>query len=213
MTYDIVLIVKSSEPELISMTQDCINSLRNVEREIKFNIIIVETFDYHPYKSINMQLHYPEPVFNYNKALNVAIPFCKNKYILFCNNDLIFHRGFDKALQLGFDVGYMSLSPLNDERYRVIKSGLFLEGYRVGSRIMGWCIAVDRDIFKAIGKFDEGVEFWYSDHLYAHQIKKAGIKHALCVDSFVEHLENKTLNLCDIEESFQKTERTISGIY
>ena len=204
--FDIVLVVKSSEPELISMTQDCINSLRKCEKTIKFNIIIIETHTFRGYEDVNLQLVFIKSNFNYNEALNYGFSFCHNQHILFCNNDLIFHEGFDLALKAGFDAGYLSLSPFN---WRGVTGEIttdveFLEGYRIGSRIMGWCIAVDRKIFDSIGKFDDGVEFWYSDHLYAHQIKKAGIKHALCIHSFVDHLESRTLNLCSLAESVEK---------
>jgi len=205
-TFDVVIIAKSSEPELITMTQECIDSLRADRINLKSNIIVIETGPIHIYKHADLIKAYPESKFNYNKALNYGFQFCKNQYILFCNNDLYFHFEFEIALMKGFEAGYLSLSPFNRRGIedRVPIDIEFLEGYRIGSRIMGWCIAVDRKIFDSIGKFDEGVDFWYSDHLYAHQIKKAGIKHALCLQSYVEHLESKTLNLCTLEDSIEK---------
>ena len=44
-----------------------------------------------------------------------------------------------------------------------------------------------------IGGFDYPVNFWYSDNVYAEQLKAAGIKHALVGNSIVRHLESQSL--------------------
>ena len=51
-----------------------------------------------------------------------------------------------------------------------------------------------RKIYEQTGLFDERFTFWYADNDYSETIKKLGIKHALVLNSVVEHIESKTLN-------------------
>ena len=66
-------------------------------------------------------------------------------------------------------------------------------GYEIGKHVLGWCIIVDRIVMDKIGGFDTPVSFWFSDDVYAEQIKAAGIKHALVGTSRVRHLTSKSL--------------------
>ena len=45
-----------------------------------------------------------------------------------------------------------------------------------------------------IGKLDETVSFWFSDNLYALQLKAEGIKHGLFTNVQVDHIGSQTLN-------------------
>ena len=118
---------------------------------------------------------------------------------MLCNNDLRFMPNFWQELQKGFDAGYLSLSPLCPLLHgkHVKRPEQFLKGNIVREQLMGWCIAVDRSIFKKIGKLNEKVEFWYSDNSYGDQLTAAGLTHALCLRSHVYHLHfgSNTLKL------------------
>ena len=68
-------------------------------------------------------------------------------------------------------------------------------GYEVGikGQLLGWCIIMDRVVMEKIGEFDCPVNFWYSDNVYAEQLKAAGIKHALVGNSRVRHFTSRSL--------------------
>jgi len=87
-------------------------------------------------------------------------------------------------------------------------------GYQVRFHIAGWCIGVDREMFKAIGGFNEAVRFWYSDNLYAEQLKIADVKHALVCNAFVKHIDfgSKTLKSLSSQEEMKLT-RAQKNIY
>ena len=130
--------------------------------------------------------------FNYNKCLNLGFSVCKSKYVAFCNNDL--HFGQDWAKN-AVSAGYLSVSPTAKHIFKGVR-----EGYAVGSsrkkqgQILGWCIIVDRIVMERIGGFDTPVKFWYSDNVYAEQLKAVGIKHALVGSSKVKHFTSRSLN-------------------
>jgi GT2 family glycosyltransferase len=84
-------------------------------------------------------------------------------------------------------MGYKSLSPYCPNVTNLEKGDHLIEGYIVGVHICGWCICIDRNVISEIGGLNEDVEFWYSDNIYGEQIRRAGIKHALVCNSFVEH--------------------------
>jgi len=130
--------------------------------------------------------------FNYNKCLNLGFSVCNSKYVAFCNNDLYFDVNW--AIN-AVSAGYLSVSPTAKHTFKGV-----VEGYTVGSsrkkqgQILGWCIIVDRVVMEMIGGFDTPVKFWYSDDVYAEQLKAAGIKHALVGNSRVKHFTSRSLN-------------------
>ena len=123
--------------------------------------------------------------FNYNKCLNLGFSVCNSKYVAFCNNDLSFRDNWAKN---AVAAGYLSVSPSPKHTFRGV-----IEDYKIGKQVLGWCIIVDRVVMDRIGGFDYPVNFWYSDNVYAEQLKAAGIKHALVGNSIVRHLESQSL--------------------
>lgn len=206
---DTVIIAASKTPHLISMTQQAIDTA-NRDRQYA-NVIVVETYFLknnmsklpHQYRDCQI-IHLPQKQFNYNHVLNESMKYLKSDYICFCNNDLLFHEGWAKALLIAFIAmpEYMSLSPCDPELHltqlKYTDGDFIYEGYEVREFLCGWCFCIHRSVYEAIGGFDEGVAFWYSDNLYADQIRKAGIKHALVMNSQVEHIKRGsfTLNTC-----------------
>jgi hypothetical protein len=126
--------------------------------------------------------------FNYNKCLNLGFSVCESKYVAFCNNDLHFENSWARNAVAAIEQGYLSVSPTPKHTFNGVK-----QGYKVGQHILGWCIIVDRVVMDMIGGFDQPVNFWYSDNVYAEQIKAAGIQHALVGNSRVKHLTSATL--------------------
>ena len=190
MKVDIVIVSRAKTDKHKQLTIDAINSLHASYHD--FNIIVMEQTDvkYKGAKTINYKFD-----FNYNKCLNEGAKHGEADYIVFCNNDLIFEpTWFDRLLDV-FNMDYESLCPYEPRHFKgSIKQGNHLiEGYEVRKQMLGWCIAVKRDMFERIGGFDEGVMFWFSDNIYADQLQFHNIKHALVCNSIVHHKESATL--------------------
>lgn len=201
MTYDLIIVSKS-KGDLIKVTQNCIDSARKDNADL--NIIVVETGDNYPYhvdKIINYQGE-----FNYNRALNIGLQYAKSDYQILANNDIIFYPGWSKIGDIMYVNEYLSASALsNDQRQRICKRGnVAYEGYNIGLHITGWCIFTAKELWPKIGKLNETHRFWYADNVYADQLIKAGIKHALICSIQVDHLGSQTL---------QKLPRNVQQLY
>lgn len=204
---DVIIPARSNTESLHSLTQETILSLHISEPKANFNVIVVESGGVDQNYQGAKTILYPEGErFNYNKALNIGMQFTENEYIIFCNNDLIFQNHFFLELKHAFNYGFQSVCPICPRHHKLIpKEYEFISGYNVGGELIGWCIAVKRSIFDKIGKFDESVDFWYSDHVYAEQLKEHQIPHALVTASKVLHLGSQTLNSLTPEEYLEVT--------
>lgn len=188
MYYDLI-IVTQSKGDLISMTQECIDSAR----ECDLNVILVETGN--PYRyDVDKIVQYNGP-FNYNRALNLGMKYAKGDVHILANNDIIFHKGWSKIGDQMRVNGYHSACALSsDPRQKDFQRGDFVyEGYEVGKHLTGWCIFLDRYCYEKIGKLDDSVSFWYSDNIYALQLRSEGIRHGLFCNIQVDHLTSRTL--------------------
>lgn len=191
-SFDLIMVVASKDASLIEMTQTAIDSCRADGADV--NIIIVETFNIHKYRNVNIILKY-EDEFCYNRCLNEGIKYAKNDIVILANNDIYFQPGWSTIGETMLKNDYLSASALStDPRQRVFRRGNYAyEGYRVGYHITGWCIFAQRKLFDIIGRLDERVSFWYSDNLYAEQLIAKNIKHALICNVTVLHYTSKTL--------------------
>jgi hypothetical protein len=190
---DIVVPCNTLNEELRLMTEQFIENLVASETEIKFNIYLLEQNKDINYKAV--QTIYYDFDFNYNKVMNYGYTFCKNQYVCFVNNDVVFEQGWATELIKQIEKhNILSASPFNPYIHK--KTGKeIIEGYRVRREMCGWCIMIDRKVFDIIGKFDESVNFWHSEVVYADQLKAANLKHILCENSHVNHYDkSRTLN-------------------
>jgi hypothetical protein len=200
---DIIIIAATRNEHFFAITQNAINTLHESESENIFNAIIIETFDTenkYTYKNAKKYL-FVENTFNYNKCLNFGITKSTANYVGFFNNDVIFHKNWFSKLQKFFTNRIQSLSPSCPIAHKDNQISDFDIGYRVRKHIAGWAIVVTRELINTIRYFDESASFWRSEQYYAEQLKEHGIIHALIRDSFVEHLESKTLH--SIEKNLQ----------
>lgn len=189
-TIDLVFVSNNTKVILWEMTANAIRTAMDHAGVKIGGVVTVEQCRTAIAQPQGRTFHYSSP-FNYNWCLNLGFSFCKSQYVAFCNNDLYFDRNWAKnAIFAMKKHGYLSVSPSN----RYIFEGV-IEGHIVGEKgqLYGWCIIVDRKIFDYIGKFDEVCNFWYSDDVYAVQLRCAGIKHALVGNSKVKHLKTRTL--------------------
>jgi hypothetical protein len=190
MKYDLI-IVSQSKGELIQITQNCIDSALKDGADV--NVILVETSGMKvEYKGVNEYVLY-EGQFCYNHALNMGLAKAKGDVYILANNDLIFHEGWSKIGELMEINGYHSASALNGYQNKFQKGNYVYDGYTISYILTGWCIFLDRYCLDKIGKLDESVCFWYSDDLYACQIKAEGIMHGLFCNCQVDHIASRTL--------------------
>lgn len=187
MIYDLIIVSKSTS-DLIPVTQRCIDSARYDSAEL--NIIIIETGQ--PYKyNVDKIIEY-NGEFNYNRALNIGLKHAKGDIHILANNDIIFHPGWSKIGEIMDVNGYHSASAL-ESKQKFQRGNFVYDTYNIGDGLNGWCIFIDDYVIKKIGKLDETMSFWFSDNLYACQLKAAGIKHGLFTGVQVDHLESRTL--------------------
>jgi hypothetical protein len=189
MSYDLIIISQSTG-SLSQVTQRCIDSAR--EDCADLNIIVVETGQ--PFKyDVDKIIEY-NGEFNYNRALNIGLVYAKKEIHILANNDIVFQKGWSKIGDLMKANDYHSASCISGHQSQFQRGDLVYEGYQVGYILTGWCLFVDDYCLQKIGKLDETVSFWFSDDLYAWQIKAEGIKHGLFTNCFIDHLASQTLN-------------------
>jgi len=186
---DIIFIADTRRMDHRRMTQAAIDSCRASEKRMPMHFIVVDgnkdTMGFRNATTVTYDFD-----FNYNKCLNVGIEYAKYDFIALCNNDLVFRKDWAKNIKDAMLLGdYLSASPY-DRGTRLIGCR---EGYRIGNELKGWCIVIRRKLLSVIGELATPVNFWFSDNVYAEQLKKYNIKHALCYDSKVYHLRSKTL--------------------
>lgn len=189
MSYDLIIVTKSDK-DLIPVTQRCIYTALADGAEM--NVIVVETGQRHEYSGADKIVEYSGD-FCYNRALNMGLEHAKNDVHILANNDLIFQPGWSKIGDLMKVNDYHSASAISGHLTQFQRGDLVYESYLVGYVLTGWCLFVDRYCIEQIGKLDESVSFWFSDNLYACQIKAAGIRHGLFTNCQVDHMASQTL--------------------
>lgn len=189
MSYDLIIVAQSSG-NLINITQRCIDTARADGADM--NVIIVETGQPYKYEGADKFIEY-NGEFNYNRALNMGLKYVQNEVHILANNDLIFHPGWSKIGELMKVNDYHSASCVSGDMLHYKNGNFIYEGYDVEYILTGWCIFVDRYCIEQIDRLDETVSFWFSDNLYACQIRAAGIHHGLFANCRIDHMVSQTL--------------------
>lgn len=191
MSYDLIIVSQSSTDRLIQMTQNCIDSAGEL------NVILIETSgSLHEYRGVKKYLLY-EGEFNYNRALNMGLEHATGDVHILANNDLIFYDGWQRIGDDMINNGFDSASAwFKGSRFK--QGDYIYEGYNIAEQLTGWCIFITHDALRKIGKLSEAVEFWYSDNLYALQLKEYGLRHGMFCNVRVDHIGNQTLNTMSI---------------
>jgi GT2 family glycosyltransferase len=198
MTVDIIILSNAKNEKLKAITQQAVDTCHKSEKDIQFNIVVLEQQENVKYD--NCVTGYVQGEFNYNKFMNVGISLTGNQYIALCNNDLLFTQGWATNIIKAMKDNYLlSASPLCQyTQGRTFKGRNNVEyGYSNAKHLSGWCIVIDRLLIDIIGNIDEDFPFWFADNAYAEQLKKHEVKHALVRDSIVNHLGSKTLKTND----------------
>jgi GT2 family glycosyltransferase len=192
----VIILTLTNSEELYKMTLNCINSLKESETNVNFEIILIESnknylvsnFKYPDFVKVII----PDVKFNFHQYLNIGIKASSGDYIALCNNDLIFHKKwFSEILKITeLDSSILSFSPVST--VNVDYENIYQIGYKVRTHIMGWCIVANKKLFNKIGYLDETFDFYYADNDYAMTLKSKNIKHAVVFNSKVEHLEKRS---------------------
>jgi GT2 family glycosyltransferase len=192
---DIIILSNAYKPSLYDTTFNAVQSLINSEKEIRFNAVIIEQQLSEKYSFPNCRTIHRDGNFNYNRFMNYGLQYCTSDYVALCNNDLLFQPGWAteilKAMEENNLLSASPLCPVSHKREKNLQAVNY--GYEIYYRLCGWCIVLNRKIFDTIGKLDDSFGFWYADNLYAEQLKKYNIQHAMIRDSKVIHLGSKTL--------------------
>ena len=184
---DIVIVSNANTSRLWGMTNQATKSAVN-NAGVPAKVFVVEQCLWSSPQPKAKMLYY-DFEFNYNRCLNLGFFASTAEYVAFCNNDLYFDRNWAlNAIQAMKENNLLSCSPTHKHTFKGV-----LSGYTVGVHILGWCIIAHRSLFEKITKFAEVVKFWYSDNVYADQLKAAGIEHALIGNSKVIHYGSVSL--------------------
>jgi len=220
MQVDVVIPSKTS-PQFVEMTQKCIASLKHSERDIKFNVILIESErDNPPQVGQDQTIHWERDNFNYNGALNLGIAASKTDWVILCNNDLWFHPNwFSEILKVYND--YPDIESFSSwtsvrcwheyifgpDKVKEFRDYRGVVGYRTIGELAAWCLTVRRDLLTKIN-LRENVDFYYSDCIYVDELLKLKKKHSLVIRSKVDHLGHQTVraqsNRWDLENGAQQ---------
>jgi len=192
MAVDIIILSYAKTQNLLELTQRTIDSCIYSEKDIQFNIVVIEQEPGVIYNNC-ITRHVSEP-FNYNGFMNIGIGMTSNKYVCLCNNDLLFKDGWCSNITSAMGaMSILSASPLCPNQTK--KQGGPIEiGYNNSHHMSGWCIMLNRSIFETIGELNTEFPFWFADNVYSEQLKQHQIPHALIRSSVVTHLGSRTLH-------------------
>lgn len=202
MIVDVVILSYTKNEDLYKMTQNCVESIVNSEKDYTFNITVVETdkSGTYAYEGDNVTTIVPEGSFGYNKFLNHGINNSNNEWVLLSNNDTVYSEGWLSEMMEANnkDSDIVSMSPMDDSwhTHKVLDKNIDIHyGCRVSIEITGWSILVKRKAIETIGGFDENFRFWYQDDDYSKMLQLHNIKHALITKAKVKHLLSKSHGL------------------
>lgn len=205
--YDLIIITKTIDERVKSVTQHCIDSCLASAEGRGVNVILVETGVYkRKYKKVDTHLMY-KGEFRYNRALNLGLEHRKGKTQMLANNDLIFQEGWANTGELMDANGILSASILsNDPLQGHFQRGMVMyEGYGIARELAGWLIFTDARLYDIIGKLPENQIFWFSDNDYADTLKANNIPHFLLCHAEIVHLGSNTLKKVSRAEKLKLT--------
>lgn len=210
MNVDVIILSYTKDLYFYGLLQRTINSLLWSEKDINFNINIVETNTQYLEQGFvtpsAKTIITPQEEFNYNRFLNKGLEQCNAEWIIIANNDLVFTKNWLTKI-FTFQKNnpeFLSFSPFEPNWHchqNLDSNEQVYEGYRTAYEVVGWCIVLNRHVLKECNLFDERFAFWYQDNDYAMSIKQKNIKHALIRNSRVYHETSKSHNLLGTKQN------------
>lgn len=186
---DVIMLSKAADGRARRMTQTAIDSCHTGAGALPVRVIVVEQragVTYHNAETV----HRGDP-FAYNAFVNAAAATGSAPWIVVANNDLIFEPGWLHPL---ITAGHDLVSPHNPGDPRQQDLPPDGETGRINGRhLSGWCFAISRRLWSAIGGLDEDFTFWCADDAVIEQAVAAGVEPMIVPDSRVRHLGSATL--------------------
>jgi len=213
MSIDVICLTNTYDNSMYDVTNGVIKSVRISEKNVKFNIILLESNKETNFTYENVDVYIrPEEEFNYNKYLNIANEYLTPDWVLITNNDVIYQREwFSKILEIyNKRPDIESFSPKEVLFYSTIYGDHFdseddyFESYRVTESVMGWSLVMRKRVWDEIYPWDENFDFYYQDNDYAKTIESKGIKHAVVRDSLTLHIGNINFFKSNVDEDRDK---------
>lgn len=197
-----VIIPSLSLPVHHDMIRNCIGSLRASEKDIAFNVILVESAKEIVELGQDVSILFDLDKFNFHHALNQGLKASQNEWVVFANNDVIFYPGWMQAILEAKNLfpqieSFSPWEPLRHPRYFGNPPYLRVYlGYQTTVTLAGWCIVTTKKVLNQI-TLSEEISHWFSDNNYADELQKYGFLHGLVTNSLVHHLEEQTSKRLD----------------
>ncbi|QTF81908.1 glycosyltransferase [Gordonia phage Guey18] len=185
---DVVILSNAQSSMLKRMTQEAIDTCLAGANSLPVNIIVLEQNWSVEYK--NAETRHMAGEFHYNEFANYGAALGNAPWIMIANNDLIFEDGWLHEL-LAADHPIVSPISPKDVRQQDITGNEV--GNTVGRNLSGWCFMISRELWSAIGGFDDRVSFWGSDDVVVEQVLAEGYSPMAVSSSVVHHLGSMTL--------------------
>lgn len=215
MQVDVIMLTNSSIKDSIIHTKRSIYTMRDSEEMHKFNINLVESGEVTDYTQLVSNYIVPKEPFNYNRFINLAMPYLKSDWVVISNNDVGYEKGwFSEILKVHEDrPDIESFSPKDPLLYMkyfdwhfINSPDQYFESYIVSEALMGWCLVIKRSALAKISPFDEQFDMYYQDNDYEMMLRENGIKHALVRHSIACHLGTLKVQEKYSEEKKRKME-------
>lgn len=222
MKIDIIIPVLTVNQNINILTRECIHEMLRTHHGLDLNVIIVDstTDKYMPFDYVkHFRLSYPNKIkqipydfskhskFNFNHSLNIGLQNIRPdvEYVVFSNNDVIVQSSpITKMVMLmkQFDIQVASPKDIHcgeQQQYQNITAG-----YNLRHHFLGYFFVCKRSLFNDL-RFDEGVDFWYSDNLFLDQLKKIGVQSYIIPQAIIKHKCSSTLNTFNQKEQIDMT--------
>jgi autotransporter strand-loop-strand O-heptosyltransferase len=213
-TIDVICLTNTKDDKFYGLTNQTIKTLLKSEKNIHFNINLIESNSNNELKYNFPDLKYikPNETFNYNRFLNIGLKNCNNDWVLIMNNDINFTEGWLSEIlkehEKNPDVkSFSPFDPIAAQKHypHLYKDGNLYIGYKTPVELMGWCILVKKEVLDLIGGFDEQFDFWFQDDDYGQTLKSHNILHGLVKSAVVYHFESSSHNLLSKREKDRMT--------
>lgn len=176
------------------MTDRCLTSIiRTTPQDVE--VIIVDDGSPIPYKSNIGKLIALKENGGYSHAVNSALEVAKGDVIVIGNNDLIFHENWLTELLFPLNIGYDVATCWSSDQ-RDIK----LEDKVEKNTVFGCLLAMNRDVYEAIGGFDEQFRGYFSDDDYRRRVIDEGFSIGKNCDMVIQHEAKATYLVSDPED-------------
>jgi GT2 family glycosyltransferase len=205
-------LLPDKEGELLTFTQDCINSLRTFSSDFELILIdngspcgtdyLMSEADIYIRNRVNL---------GYGPAVNQGLKVARGEWLVVANNDLVFIHDWITAAAAAWQPGTGAISAHLHDHDPNHRSGR----RRVGQpgEMFGALWLTRREVVERVGYLDEQFEFGYfEDRDWWLRLHQAGYE--LIKAGWVKHIGNATSGkLPDLHEFYQENERRFKEKY